>query len=623
MLQLDSIMPNPNNSPTFDLTVVMPDNSVQERPINTSQVTTSADGTHSVINLGGNPLPVTPMPQAEWIAVDNQVAQRFFQTIMVGSDTPGQYHVTAVSYDPTKFDQVELGITFPVAVYSLRPLQLNIPLPPPSNVSAQDYWVGEGNTTVLRVTVSWQPPSDMSRVIRYEVAATSASFQRSWIADLTSYDIDNLVPDTYAFAVRSIGRNGEVSAWVNSPDVVVDGQTDPPQQVLGLTAVGGTRRIMLNWTQNAERYLKWYEVWRAPAVGADPGLPTDPGNPGAPGSWTMIAQVSGTTFLDASAVMLPNTIWWYQVRAVTTTDTPGTFSAPAWAKTTLLIADDLNDGIINTAKFASSLKPVQLIDNLAAPGLLGDMAYNKSDGQLYTYEAGPPAGWYPMLDLSVATGQITTTQISDNAITTPKINALAIDSSKLAANSVIAGKIQAGAISATEIATGAIRTTHLAADFQLTRSAQIGTAVIGTAQIDYLAVGTSNLKDGAITSTAAIYTGTNAYGQPNAWMSIYTDGSPIIIWGTFWAPFNAPVNGDGQIIGYGRILQTLIRQGYQGGDDVILQWINQQGVGDGVVPFTVIDQPGIGTFNFAFGSSTPTVNPQQCTYYMLAVVLKK
>lgn len=620
LLQLDSLLENPEGAAGFDLTVVMPDNSVAERPISIGQISTSPDGSHSIIDLTSAPLPAQPMPNAEWIALDTFISERFFQTIMMGTDTPGQYHISSIAYDPNKFAIVELGLNFPVNVYSLRPLQLNAAIPPPSNVSAQDYLLGIGNTTVLRVTVSWQAPSDISRVRHYEVAATSATFQQSWEADMTSYNIDNLKEDTYAFAVRSVGKNGEVSAWVSSPDVVVDGLTDPPQQVLSLTAVGGTRRVWLNWQANDERFIKYYEVQRAPAVGADPGLPLTPGNPGAPGSWATIAHVSATSFLDAQSDLLyPNTIWWYRVRAITTTDVPGTYSDPAWAKTTLLIVDDLNDGIINTAKFASSLKPVQLINDLSAPGLLDDMAFNKADGQLYHYEAGPPAGWYPLVDIGATSGYITETQIADDSISSPKLRANSVIAGKIAANAVIAGTIQAGAVRATEIAAGEIRTTHLAADFQLTRSAQIGTAVIGTAQIDYLAVGTSNIKGGAVSAATSGSGGISMYPVPApTWIYITSDeGMPIMIWGTAYCNVGT---SDGSGATYpGTVLTPVQRVIVQTGGVTPLTWLQTTGVGATSISFTIMDQPGIGTFGYSIGGDGTMLG----SFTLIALVMRR
>jgi hypothetical protein len=94
-LHLDAILENPEGAAGFDLTVVMPDNSVAERPVAIGQISTAPDGSHSIINLSSAPLPAQPMPNAEWIAIDTFITERFFQTIRWAPTHPS-YHVNAL-----------------------------------------------------------------------------------------------------------------------------------------------------------------------------------------------------------------------------------------------------------------------------------------------------------------------------------------------------------------------------------------------------------------------------------------------------------------------------------------------------------------------------------------------
>ena len=97
--------------------------------------------------------------------------------------------------------------------------------------------------------------------------------------------------------------------------MVVDGKADAPPAPLGLTARGGTRRVALSWEPVDRRDMKYYEVQRAPST---------PAWQGAAGSYTTLAYIAGNYFTDNdNDTLFPHTSWWYQVRAVVTTDVVG------------------------------------------------------------------------------------------------------------------------------------------------------------------------------------------------------------------------------------------------------------------------------------------------------------
>lgn len=68
------------------------------------------------------------------------------------------------------------------------------------------------------------------------------------------------------------------------------------------------------------------------------------------------------------------------------------------------------------------------------------------------------------IEAAKLTGQIVTTQITDNAISSPKISAGAVTAGKIAADAVTANEIAANAVTATEIAAGAVVAGKIAAN---------------------------------------------------------------------------------------------------------------------------------------------------------------
>lgn len=167
------------------------------------------------------------------------------------------------------------------------------------------------------------------------------------------------------------------------------------------------------------------------------------------------------------------------------------------------VAQELADGSITTAKFASNLTPVELVDALPTTGNFnGRIVFLKTDFKLYRHNGTSWTAAVPTQDL---TGTITATQIADNSISTPKLQAGSVTSNIIGANQVIAGKIAtnaitagtiaAGAVSFNEIASGAIRSNHIYSNTIQTQHLTAGAVtadkiLAGTITADKIATGT-------------------------------------------------------------------------------------------------------------------------------------
>lgn len=564
-LWLDSVFVQ-DGSATYTISVLMPDGGIDAGVPIEGFVLSDTDPQYTIAQLS-RPLAQTPSRNAEWIITTANLSPRQFQVLALGEDGKGVFSVTAVEYDPNKFAEVELGIEFDDPNYSRLPELLLAPLPPPTNVAARDYITGIGVTQVIRVTVSWTAPLD-PRVTGFQIMASSDGFFQTWSAAwATSYDIDALpAGGVYNFGVRSVSQDGKTSEWafVTTP-ITVDGKIDPPAAPGGLVASGGTRRVNLTWTPVANRRdIIQYEVWRSGSPSIGPGA-------GA----TAIGASTGFSFSDADGdVLLPLTTWYYWVRAIAQ-GTPlvyGAFAGPVGATTTQFLVDDIADGIINTAKFASNIKPVLLIPNLSASATVGAVAFNTADEQLYKYTG---SGWTPYIDLATITGEldttklvgtITETQIADGSIKTPKLYAGAVTGDKIAANTITGGNIQAlqisaghiaanavefgkiaaGAVRADQIYGGEIRAWHLATETIISNFVQIaaGTIVnahitdlsVTNAKIDNLTIGTGKISNNAITEApsvssstpATITTGTNS-DVLAIWVTVPADCKVILL----------------------------------------------------------------------------------------------
>lgn len=131
--------------------------------------------------------------------------------------------------------------------------------------------------------------------------------------------------------------------------------------------------------------------------------------------------------------------------------------------------------------FAEEIRPPTVVD--ALPSLPDDvypqgaLVFLTTDEKLYRNTDG--STWSVAIDAVDLEGEITTTQIANDAISTPKLQALSVTTAKIAAGAVEADKIAANSITAGQIAAGAIATDELAAGAITTEKFHVGARAPG------------------------------------------------------------------------------------------------------------------------------------------------
>ena len=309
------------------------------------------------------------------------------------------------------------------------------------------------------------------------------------------------------FAVRVRGVTGIArGAWSSTASGTGAADVTAPDAPTNLGATGITRGIGVAWTLPAATDLAAVEVWENTSNAA--------------GGRYFVGETRGTGFVRTG--LAPNAPRWFWVRARDLSGNVSAFAGPVSATSSLLVADDIQNGIIDTAKFAAGITPVEIVSTLPSTGNFeGRMVFLTADDKLYRWTGSAWTAAVPAADIS---GQITATQITDGAISTPKLAANAVTASAIAANAITAGKIAAAAISSTEIAAGAIRAVNLASETLITSAAQLGSAVVGSAQIANAAISSAKIGDlqvdtlkiannAVISSAAASWSGSHSGGH--------------------------------------------------------------------------------------------------------------
>jgi hypothetical protein len=164
---------------------------------------------------------------------------------------------------------------------------------------------------------------------------------------------------------------------------------------------------------------------------------------------------------------------YYWLRPVGKNGRFGTVTGPFAATTRSGV--DLSD-IVPGMELVGRVSALPSVSGYTGPSTV----FNTTDGKLYRLVGGAWTAAVPTVDL---TGQVTQTQITDNAITTSKLAATAVTADKLASNAVTTDKLDANAVTAGKIAAAAVTATAIGANEVITEAANIRDAIITSAKI--------------------------------------------------------------------------------------------------------------------------------------------
>ena len=403
----------------------------------------------------------------------------------------------------------------------------------------------------------------------------------------------------YQVKVRAVSALDVRSTFVIAT-LASQGDTDPPNEPLSLTATGGSKYIELSWINPADQDLSHIEIWENDSDNL--GTATLIGSSGSSNFFRGNLSNNITRYYWARAVdlSLNKSAFTSSVNATTLLITPNDFndavndlfqeagafgiepvnslpssgdfdgqlvlllsditiyrwddSTSSWS-TDIYTASQVEAGSIGFASFASGIEPVGVVSSLPTvsgydgpqvvilttdgkiyrlvsgawtaavntadiSGTIGENLFSDdlrpiervsalpttdltqgrvvlltTDNKLYRYTGNAWTAAVPTTDL---TGQITGTQITDNAITTTKIAADAITANKIAADAVTANAIAADSITATKIAAGAISADKIAAN--AITSTKIAANAVTADAIAANSIGTSELAADSVTA---------------------------------------------------------------------------------------------------------------------------
>lgn len=220
------------------LSVILPDGTVQERPI----VSIVA----GVITVSPA-FSVAPNSFSMWGIESPTLQSSLWRILSVGEQDGLTFPVTALKHDPSVYAFIENG----------EPLQtrdvtdLNVIPPAPDNLTAREVLFDSNGIARSKLLVSWQSVLGVSQYrIRWRRENDNWTTQT---VERVAYEILDSAPGVYQFEVVSIGANLRSSVLPALLTAQVFGETTPPAAPTGMNVLPiDSASAILSWDRSTE-----------------------------------------------------------------------------------------------------------------------------------------------------------------------------------------------------------------------------------------------------------------------------------------------------------------------------------------------------------------------------------
>lgn len=221
-------------SPGLSISVIQPDNSIEERAIQSI-----ASGVVTLVT----PLSQAPQAQAIWLISDSVIEPQQYRVIAVIENKEGLFEVTALAHNPSKFDTIDLGTTLEIQNISV----LNATPDSPTDLLVTETLYAVGADVRTKITLSWRPVTTASS---YIVQWRRDSQNVITMPETSSNDIEILSaePGLYDFWVYAISAVGKRSVPSTASQTII-GKAAPPSNVQNFSLIPQAGMAYLTWDQ--------------------------------------------------------------------------------------------------------------------------------------------------------------------------------------------------------------------------------------------------------------------------------------------------------------------------------------------------------------------------------------
>ncbi|WP_122500012.1 phage tail protein [Pseudomonas viridiflava] len=224
----------------------------------------NAEG-RTVQSVSGRAITVTtsyseaPTPQLQWALDADDLSIPLYRVLSTKRSAEGQYAITALQYNPSKFGYIDTGARLEERPISVIPITV---VPAPSSASLTSTTAVAQGLAVTTMTISWPA---VTGAVAYDVewrrdSGNWIKVQRTGSANI---DITGIYAGAYLARVRAVSAFDLSSNWRSSVLTQLKGKEGLPPAVTSLTAESLLFAIGLKWAfpsgaEDTQRTEIWY-----------------------------------------------------------------------------------------------------------------------------------------------------------------------------------------------------------------------------------------------------------------------------------------------------------------------------------------------------------------------------
>ena len=202
---------------------------------------------------------VPPERELVWALDADDLAIPLYRVVSVARPEPGVFEISAVQYDPSKFDHIDTGARLEERPISVVPITV---VPAPASVDITSNYSVDQGLAISTMNISWPA---VAGAVAYDVEWRKDS--GNWIklqrTGATSVDVTGIYSGAYVARVRSVSAFEISSIWKSSNLTNLEGKVGLPPAVAFLSTTSELFGIGLKvgfppGAEDTQRTEFWY-----------------------------------------------------------------------------------------------------------------------------------------------------------------------------------------------------------------------------------------------------------------------------------------------------------------------------------------------------------------------------
>lgn len=202
---------------------------------------------------------VPPERELVWALDADDLAIPLYRVVSVARPEPGVFEISAVQYDPSKFDHIDTGARLEERPVSVVPITV---VPAPASVDITSNYSVDQGLAISTMNISW-PAVNGAAAYDVEWRKDSGNWIKLQRTGATSVDVTGIYSGAYLARVRSVSAFEISSIWKSSNLTNLEGKIGLPPAVAFLTTTSELFGIGLKvgfppGAEDTQRTEFWY-----------------------------------------------------------------------------------------------------------------------------------------------------------------------------------------------------------------------------------------------------------------------------------------------------------------------------------------------------------------------------